>query len=76
MTTKNEALEEIKQFILDKKEEYSQEADEDFMQWSEGFEQEFHEDYEICTKEGNEVLKRHGDIVSLLEDVENFLLDK
>ena len=75
MTTKNEALEEIKQFILDKKEEYSQEADEDFMQWSEGFEQPYHEYYEICTEEGNEVLKRHGDIMSLLEDIENFLLD-
>lgn len=46
------------------------------MQWSEGFEQPYHEYYKICTEEGNEVLKRHGDIVSLLEDVENFLLDK
>ena len=75
MTAKNEVLEEIKQFIIDKREEYSYESDEEAMIWQEDADQPESEDYEISKREYEEILKRKGDIDELLDKIEDLLLN-
>jgi len=76
MTTKDEALNEFKQFLEDKRQEYSDEVDDEAMQWQEDADQPESEDYELAKKEYDEILKRKGEIDTLLGDIENFLINQ
>jgi hypothetical protein len=76
MTTKNEALNEFKQFLEEKRQEYSNEADNEAMQWQEAADQPESEDYEIAKKEYEEILKRKVEIDDLLDNIENFLINQ
>ena len=76
MTTKDEALNEFKQFLEDKRQEYSDEVDDEAMQWQEDADQPESEDYELAKKEYDEILKRKGEIDTLLDDIENFLINQ
>lgn len=76
MTTKDEALNEFKQFLEDKRQEYSDEVDDEAMQWQEDADQPESEYYEISKKEYDEILKRKGEIDDLLDNIENFLINQ
>ena len=75
MTTKNELLEEFKQFVKDKREDAKIECDEEAMMWQEDADQPESEDYEISKREYEEILKRKGDIDELLDKIEDLLLN-
>jgi hypothetical protein len=76
MTTKEEVLNEFKEFLEDKRQEYSDECDDESMQWQEDAEQPESEYYEFSKKEYDEILKRKGEIDILLDDIENFLINQ
>ena len=76
MTTKDEALNEFKQFLEDKRQEYSDEVDDEAMQWQEDADQPESEYYEIAKKEYDEILKRKGEIDDLLDNIENLLINQ
>lgn len=73
MTTKYEILEELKQFIIDKREEISTECDEEAMQWQEDAENTESEFYEISKQEYEKILddKLNSDL--FLDSVDDFL---
>jgi len=73
MTTKYEILEELKQLIIDKREEISTEADEESMQWQEDADQEESEFYEVAKFEYNKILDTKLNADLFLDQVEEFL---
>ena len=75
MTTRNEALEEFINFLGDKRQEYSDEVDDEAMMWQEDADQPESEDYEMAKKEYDEILKRKKEIDELLDRIENFLIN-
>jgi len=73
MITKDEILEEIKEWLSDKKQEVEDYSNEEAMQWQEDAEQPESEFYEIAKTEYYKVLKRKGDCDALIETLEEFL---
>ena len=73
MTTKNEFLEELKEWISDKKQEYEEESNEEAMQWQEDAEQPESEYYEVSKEEYEKILIRKGEIDQVIEEIEDFL---
>ena len=76
MTTKNELLEEFKQFVKDKREDAKIECDEEAMMWQEDAEQPESEDYEISKFEYDKILKNKGEVDELLDEIDYFLANK
>ena len=76
MTTRNELLEEIKEFIKERKKDAEIECDEEAMMWQEDAEQPESEDYEISKYEFDKILKNKGEVDELLDEVEDFLSRK
>ena len=76
MTTKYEFLEELKEWISYKKQEYEEESNEEAMQWQEDADNSCSEFYEIAKDSYDEILKRKGDIDGLIEEIESFLANK
>ena len=76
MTTKNELLEEFKQFVKDKREYAEIECDEEAMMWQEDAEQPESEDYEISKFEYDKILKNKGEVDELLDEIDYFLANK
>ena len=76
MTTKNELLEEFKQFVKDKREYAEIECDEEAMIWQEDAEQPESEDYEISKFEYDKILKNKGEVDELLDEIDYFLANK
>ena len=76
MTTKNELLEEFKQFVKDKREDAKIECDEEAMMWQEDAEQPESEDYEISKFEYDKILKNKGEVDELLDEIDDFLANK
>ena len=76
MTTKNELLEDFKQFVKDKREDAKIECDEEAMMWQEDAEQPESEDYEISKFEYDKILKNKGEVDELLDEIDYFLANK
>ena len=76
MTTKNELLEEFKQFVKDKREDAEIECDEEAMMWQEDAEQPESEDYEISKFEYDKILKNKGEVDEFLDEIDDFLANK
>lgn len=76
MTTKNELLEDFKQFVKDKREYAEIECDEEAMIWQEDAEQPESEDYEISKFEYEKILKNKGEVDELLDEIDDFLANK
>ena len=76
MTTKNELLEDFKQFVKDKREYAEIECDEEAMMWQEDAEQPESEDYEISKFEYDKILKNKGEVDELLDEIDYFLANK
>jgi hypothetical protein len=76
MTTRNEALEEFKEYLEYKKQEYSDEADESAMQLQEDSDHPESEFYENSKYEYEKVLKNLGEINQLIADLEEYLINK
>ena len=76
MTTKNELLEDFKQFVKDKREYAEIECDEEAMIWQEDAEQPESEDYEISKFEYDKILKNKGEVDELLDEIDYFLANK
>ena len=76
MTTKNELLEEFKQFVKDKREDAKIECDEEAMMWQEDADQPESEDYEISKFEYEKILKNKGEVDELLDEIDDFLANK
>ena len=76
MTTKNELLEEFKQFVKDKREDAKIECDEEAMMWQEDADQPESEDYEISKFEYDKILKNKGEVDELLDEIDYFLANK
>ena len=76
MTTKNELLEEFKQFVKDKREDAETECDEEAMMWQEDAEQPESEDYEISKIEYDKILKNKGEVDEFLDEIDDFLANK
>ena len=76
MTTKNELLEDFKQFVKDKREDAKIECDEEAMIWQEDAEQPESEDYEISKFEYDKILKNKGEVDELLDEIDYFLANK
>ena len=76
MTTKNELLEEFKQFVKDKREYAEIECDEEAMMWQEDAEQPESQDYEISKFEYDKILKNKGEVDELLDEIDYFLANK
>ena len=76
MTTKNELLEDFKQFVKDKREYAEIECDEEAMIWQEDAEQPESEDYEISKFEYDKILKNKGEVDELLDEIDDFLSNK
>ena len=76
MTTKNELLEDFKQFVKDKREDAKIECDEEAMMWQEDAEQPESEDYEISKFEYDKILKNKGEVDELLDEIDDFLANK
>ena len=76
MTTKNELLEDFKQFVKDKREYAEIECDEEAMIWQEDAEQPESEDYEISKFEYDKILKNKGEVDELLDEIDDFLANK
>ena len=76
MTTKNELLEDFKQFVKDKREYAEIESDEEAMIWQEDAEQPESEDYEISKFEYDKILKNKGEVDELLDEIDDFLANK
>ena len=76
MTTRNELLEEIKEFIKERKTDAEIECDEEAMMWQEDAEQPESEDYEISKYEFDKILKNKGEVDELLDEIEDFLSRK
>ncbi len=76
MTTKQELLEEFKQFVQDKREDAEIECDEEAMMWQEDADQPESEDYEISKFEYDKILKHKGEVDEFLDEVDYFLANK
>ena len=76
MTTKNELLEEFKQFVKDKREYAEIECDEEAMMWQEDAEQPESQDYEISKFEYDKILKNKGEVDEFLDEIDYFLANK
>ena len=76
MTTKNELLEEFKQFVKDKREAAEIECDEEAMMWQEDADQPESQDYEISKFEYDKILKNKGEVDELLDEIDDFLANK
>ena len=76
MTTKNELLEEFKQFVKDKREYAEIECDEEAMMWQEDAEQPESQDYEISKFEYDKILKNKGEVDEFLDEIDDFLANK
>ena len=76
MTTKNELLEDFKQFVKDKREYAEIECDEEAMIWQEDAEQPESEDYEISKFEYDKILKNKGEVDEFLDEIDDFLANK
>jgi len=75
MTTKDEFLAELKDWIESKKEEFETESNEEAMQWQEDAGNEESEYYEISKYEYETILERKGDIDRTIEKIEQYLFD-
>ena len=76
MTTKNELLEDFKQFVKDKREYAEIECDEEAMMWQEDAEQPESQDYEISKFEYDKILKNKGEVDEFLDEIDDFLANK
>ena len=76
MTTKNELLEEFKQFVKDKREDAEIECNEEAMMWQEDAEQPESEYYETAKYEYEKILKDKGEVDALLDEIDDFLANK
>jgi hypothetical protein len=76
MTTKNELLEEFKQFVKDKREDAEIECNEESMMWQEDAEQPESEYYETAKYEYEKILKDKGELDALLDEIDDFLANK
>ena len=76
MTTKNELLEDFKQFVKDKRVDAEIECDEEAMMWQEDAEQPESEYYEISKFEYDKILKNKGEVDELLDEIDDFLANK
>jgi len=76
MITKDELLQEIKEWLSDKKQEVEDYSNEEAMQWQEDADQPESEFYKISKIEYDKVLKHKGDCDTLIEDLEEFLHNK
>lgn len=73
MYTKQEVLEEFKDFLADKKQEFEDLLNDEAMQWQEDADQPESEFYEIAKREYDLILERKGEIDTLIENIEDFL---
>ena len=76
MTTKNELLEEFKQFVKDKREDAEIECNEEAMMWQEDAEHPESEYYETAKYEYEKILKDKGELDALLDEIDDFLANK
>ena len=73
MTTSNEFLNELRDYLKDKREEYITESDEEAMQWQEDAEHPESAYYQIAKREFETIISIKQDIEKLIDEIEDFL---